>query len=325
MRENTFPYAHCRDGIRGCGAYFGAMLARAGNDVGFIARGNHLATMRWQGLSVHSPGANLRLEKSLFTDTPADIGIVDLVLFCVKSYDTQTAAAALGPLVGSDTSILSLQNGIDNPAKIAERWGKERTWSGVVYVGAQISGPGIVTHSSGGRIILGPVKSKPAEKVHAIKSIFSAAGVPCEIVSNIEQLQWEKLLWNAPFCAIACITRANVAEILSSQQLSEVAVECMKEVQAAAKTRGINIDSKLFRDTLNFSSSLGSFKPSMLQDLEAGKPLEYEAFNGIVVRSLLEHGLEAPVNRVFYATLAYLDSEIRNKRYIGQHARTHTN
>jgi 2-dehydropantoate 2-reductase len=305
------------------GAYFGAKLARAGNDVAFVARGNHLTAMRCHGLHVHSPEGNLHVQNSLFTETPSDIGIVDLILFCVKSYDTQTAVKALGPLIGPDTTILSLQNGIDNPAKIAEQWGAERTWAGVVYIGAHISSPGIVNHSSGGRIISGPLKSKPAEKIYAIESILSAAGVPCQIVSNIQQIQWTKLLWNAPFCAIACITGANVAEILRSQELTAIAVECMKEVRAAARTRDIDIDSQLISDTLKFSKSLGSFKPSMLQDLEAGKPLEYEAFNGIVVRLLKEHGLEAPVNRVFYATLAYRESQDRAGRYTAQHARTH--
>lgn len=305
------------------GAYFGAKLALAGNDVVFIARGNHLAAMRCDGLRVHSPGGGLHIEKSIFTETPSDVGIVDMVLFCVKSYDTQLAADALDPLIGRDTTILSLQNGIDNAAKIAYRWGTERTLAGVVYIGAHVSAPGVVDHSSGGRIILGPLKGSPAEKSYALQTIFLTAGVPCEISSDSEQIQWAKLLWNAPFCAIACITRANVAEILGSQDLREVALECMKEVQAAAKTCGVEINSRLFSETLNFSSSLGPFKPSMLQDLEAGKPLEYEAFNGIVVKSLKEHGQQAPVNRVFYASLHYFDSQIRKGHYAGQHAHTH--
>jgi 2-dehydropantoate 2-reductase len=301
-------------GTGAVGGYFGARLAAASNDVAFIARGRHLAAMRREALYLESPQGNLRLCGALFTDDPTQVGIVDLVLFCVKSYDTETAAAKLKPLVGDETVILSLQNGVDNADKIARRWGEERTLAGVVYIGSQLLQPGIIRHSSGGKIILGELAGQVHESTRAMAGALSAARIPCEVSREIRAIQWRKLLWNAPFCALSCLTGATVKAIVESDALTKLTRDCMAEVRAAAKTQLIDLDPVLFDETLNFSKSLGDFKPSMLQDLEAGKPLEYEAFNGIVVELLRRNGKEAPTNQVFYGALKYLDEKIRTER-----------
>ena len=306
-----------RIGVMGTGAvggYFGSRLAAASNQVAFIARGPHLAAMQQRGLIVESPQGNLPVRDALFTDDPAQVGIVDLVLFCVKSYDTETAAANLEPLIGDRTIILSLQNGVDNADKIAQRWGQHRTLAGVVYIGAQVIQPGRILHSTGGKIVFGELDGQFHRTSRAVEQALSAAEIPCEANRDIRTVQWRKLLWNAPFCAISCLTRANVKEIIGSDSLTKLALDCMTEVRAAAKTQTIDLDPALFDETLRFSKGLGEFKPSMLQDLEAGKPLEVEAFNGIVVELLRRAGKEAPTNQVFYGTLKYLDNKLRMER-----------
>jgi 2-dehydropantoate 2-reductase len=300
-------------GTGAVGGYFGAKLAAAGHQVVFIARQKHLATLRRKGLRVASPAGNLHVQNALFTDSPADAGIVDLVLFCVKSYDTAEATAALAPLMSGRTAILSLQNGIDNPAKIASCWGAARTFAGVVYIGAQVSAPGLIQHFSGGKIILGQINSQHSDGAGAIEQTLSAAAIPCEISPAIAQVQWVKLLWNAPFCAISCLTRSTVKEIVESESLTRLALDCMMEVQSAARTQRIDLRTELLDQTLAFSRGLGEFKPSMLQDLEAGKPLEYDAFNGIVIRLLERAGQQAPTNLVFYSTLKFLDKKLREE------------
>ena len=127
-------------------------------------------------------------------------------------------------------------------------------------------------------------------------------------------MQWRKLLWNAPFCAISCLTRTTVKEIVESDSLTKLALDCMMEVRGAAKTQDIDLAPVLFDETMNFSKTLGDFKASMLQDLEAGKPLEFEAFNGIVVSLLQRAGKQAPTNQVFYGALKYLDKRIRTQK-----------
>ena len=300
-------------GTGAVGGYFGAKLAAAGHDLVFIARGKHLEAMQRQGLRVNSPGGNLHIESARFTADAHDAGSVDLILFCVKSYDTETAAEALAPMIGARTTILSLQNGIDNPEKIARRWGDERTLAGVVYVGAQIAAPGVVTHSAGGKIIFGPSAGAIHENAKLVEQTLSAAGIPCELSGDIQKMQWTKLLWNASFCAVSCLTRANVKQIVESEPLTRLVLDCMSEVQAAALTRGVDLPDQLCEEALTFSKGLGAFKPSMLQDLEAGKPLEVDAFNCVVVKLLQQAGKAAPTNQSFYAMLEYLDNRLRKE------------
>lgn len=301
-------------GAGAVGGYFGARLAAASNDIAFIARGRHLAAMRQQGLTLESPRGNLHIRDALFTDDVSQVGVVDLVLFCVKSYDTQATAAQLASLIGDRTIILSLQNGVDNADKIAQRWGHQRTLGGVVYIGSQLLQPGKIKHSSGGRIVFGELDGQVHESTQAVERLLSSARISCEVSRAIRNIQWRKLLWNAPFCAISCLTHANVKEIVESDSLTKLALDCMTEVREAAQTQAIDLDPALFEETLNFSKTLGDFKPSMLQDLEAGKPLEYEAFNGIVVELLGRIGKQAPANQVFHGVLRYLDEKIRTER-----------
>ena len=301
-------------GAGAVGGYFGARLAAASNEVVFVARGLHLAALRREGLHLESPQGNLWIRDALFTDDPTEAGVVDLVLFCVKSYDTEAAAAELSSLIGDRTMILSLQNGVDNADKIAQRWESQRTLAGVVYIGSELLQPGKIKHSSGGKIVFGELDGEVRDTTHAVERALSSARISCEVSRAIRKIQWRKLLWNAPFCAISCLTHATVKEIVESESLTKLALDCMMEVRAAAQTQAIDLDPALFAETVQFSKSLGDFKPSMLQDLEAGKPLEYEAFNGIVVELLRRAGKEAPTNQVFYGALKYLDKKIRMER-----------
>lgn len=300
-------------GTGAVGGYFGAKLAAAGHDLVFIARGRHLDALRREGLRVISPAGDWRVKNALFASTADPLKHVDLALVCVKSYDTETAARACAGLIGAETTILSLQNGIDNPEKLGSLFDGDRILAGVVYIGAQIEGPGIIHHFNGGKIVWGRPDGKIDARAQAIEQAFSAAAIPCELRTDIQRIQWAKLLWNAPFCAISCLARANVSEIVGSAELTRLALECMAEVQSAARTRGIDLRSSLFDETIGFSRGLGEFRPSMLQDLEARKPLEYEAFNGIVVKLLSQVGQAAPINQSFYALLQHLDKKSREE------------
>ena len=295
------------------GGYFGAKLAAAGNALAFIARGKHLDAIEANGLRVMSPNGDLHIRQAQFSADPKCVGAVDLILFCVKSYDTEAAAETIKPMVSDRTIILSLQNGVDNPDKLARIFGEHRVLPAVVYVGAQVSAPGVITHSTGGRIIFGGMDGGLRDNSKIIQQALIAAAIPCEASAAIRQVQWAKLLWNAPFCAISCLTHANMKQIVESDSLTQLALDCMAEVQAAARTEGIELPRRLFDEVLSFSRSLGEFKPSMLQDLEANKPLEYQAFNGIVVKLLEADGQSAPVNQTFHRTLAFLDQRIRRE------------
>ena len=157
---------HLRIAVIGTGAvggYFGAKLAAAGHELVFLARGKHLDALRRDGLRIVSPSGNRHVRNAVFTASGEAIENVELVLFCVKSYDTETAAKAFAPLVGARTTILSLQNGVDNPEKLAELWGDDRILAGVVYIGAQIDAPGVIHHANGGKIVFGRLDGKANE------------------------------------------------------------------------------------------------------------------------------------------------------------------
>ena len=298
-------------GTGAVGGYFGAKLAAAGHELVFFARGKHLEVLQAAGLRVLSPNGDLHIHEADFFASAAPAGVVDVILFCVKSYDTEAAAESLGPLLSAHTAILSLQNGIDNPEKIAAVWRDRPVFPGVVYLGAEISSPGVIRHSNGGKIVFGAADGKKSQSAMQIERLLSEAGIPCQLSANIHEVQWSKLLWNAPFCAISCLARADVKQIVDSAPLTSLAIDCMAEVQSAAELRGVILPRALFDQTIAFSRGLGAFKPSMLQDLEAGKPLEYEAFNGIVARLLQGSGKAAPINQAFQSLLQQLERHSR--------------
>ena len=300
-------------GTGAVGGYFGAKLAAAGHELIFIARGRHLDVLRCDGLRIVSSAGNALIKNAVFTSAAEASTEVDLALVCVKSHDTENATQACAKLIGAGTTILSLQNGIDNAERLAKLVDPDGVLAGVVYIGAQIEAPGVIHHFNGGKIVFGRLDGRIDAQAQAIEQAFSRAAIPCELRSDIQRIQWAKLLWNAPFCAISCLARANVGEIVESAALTRLALDCMVEVQAAARTRGIELRSTLFDETIGFSRGLGDFKPSMLQDLEARKPLEYEAFNGIVVRLLSHAGQSAPINQSFYALLQHLDKKTREE------------
>lgn len=297
-------------GAGSVGGYFGARLAASGQEVAFIGRGEHLEAMRRGGLKIKSVLGDLHI-LSLFTTDPEEVGAVDLILFCVKSYDTDEAGKRLAPLLGEKTKILSLQNGVDNPGKLAGLWGETRTLAGVVYIAARVSTPGTIEHLAKGQITLGALDGGIGEETRALQQVFSEAQIPCALSPQIRKVLWEKLVWNAAFCAISCLTGASVTAILESDPLSKLALECMEEAIEAAKCDGVCLEPSVVEESLILSRGLGDFKPSMLQDLEAGKPLEYEAFNGSVVKLLRQAGREAPINQVFYGALKFLDKRNR--------------
>ena len=299
-------------GAGAVGAYFGAKLAAAGHEVGFVARGKHLEALQRDGLAIKSINGDQHI-RSLFVADPAAVGSVDLILFCVKTYDTEVAAKQMQPLMRKDTSILTLQNGVDGAGKLAQLWGQHQTWAGVVFIAARVAYPGVIEHTAAGKIVFGELDGTVSEATRRLHETLSQANIPCEISTEITKVLWQKLVWNAPFCALCCLLQAPVQAILDSESLTALAVRCMEEVREAAACQGIRLDPSIAAQTLRFSQGLGGFKPSMLQDLENGKPLEYQALNGIVLDILGRHGRQAPVNETFYTLLRFLDQRNRQR------------
>ena len=300
-------------GAGAVGGYFGARLAASDIDVTFIARGEHLKAMRENGLRIKSIQGDLEIFAN-FASGSDQIIPVDLVLFAVKSQDTEAAARSLAPFMGQKTAILSLQNGVDNTDKIARLWGGDRSLAGVAYIAARVFAPGIIEHSGGGRIILGALHAGGQENARNAHSILTRAKISCDISSDIRADLWKKLAWNAPFCALSCLLHMTVGDISGSPSLEAVIRGCIEEVREAARCVGVDLASSTAQEALSFSTTLRNFKPSMLQDREAGKSLEHEALNGIVVKILQQSGKRAPINEILYGALRYIDQDLRVKQ-----------
>ncbi len=297
-------------GAGGVGGYFGARLASAGLPVTFVARGAHLAAIRERGLTLRSTVHGDLTVAAPATDDPATIGEVDVVLFCVKSNDTESAAQQIEPIVGPQTMIVSLQNGVDNEARIEAALGvrgRGRVLGGVAYVAATLGAPGEVIHTGEGRLAAGEMAGGVSERVRRLARLCTDAGVPCQVASNITWVLWRKLLWNSAFNALTTIGRVTVRQLLEVPEAVATATAAMQEVAAVARARGLDLGGGAVADAIDFSWTLGDVKTSMLQDLERGKPLEREALNGVVVRYGRAAGVPTPVQETLFAALTLLD------------------
>jgi 2-dehydropantoate 2-reductase len=299
-------------GSGGIGGFLGGALTSSGNDVWFIARGNHLQAMREQGLSVDSIALGKFHVKAKATSKPADIGPVDLILFSVKSYDTETALQGIRPLVGKDTMVLSFQNGVDNEDKIAEVLGKEHVLGGIISVESYVSEPGKIAQTMGPvRMAFGELDGQITPRAKMIHEAFVKSGLKCELSDRIEQLLWEKLLFISAAAGVCSVCRATIGDVLSFEKTRELFIAVMKEVESVARARGINLPADIVPRTLAMSEKMNkATKPSMLRDLERGKRLEVDALNGAVSRFGHQLSVPTPAEDFIYACLKLQDGNV---------------
>ncbi len=297
-------------GAGGVGGYFGGKLALAGKDVTFIARGEHLKALQNNGLKVISVKGDFHLPVKA-TDNPSEIGPADVVLFCVKSYSTEEAARQCLPLMGPKTAVISLQNGVDNEEKLAAIFGKEKILGGVAYIGAGIKEPGVILHNLSGRFVFGEPAGGLSPRVKTLEQFFKSADLEIEAVEDIQRKLWEKLMWNAAFNGISAVTGTTLDELAEDPWLRKWALEAMEEVRQVAVKKGIEISAEKKERFLEGTRTSKGVKTSTLQDLEAKKPLEVEALNGIIVKEGEKLGISTPYNYCIYAALSIMDKKSR--------------
>ena len=292
-------------GSGGVGGYFGARLADAGADVAFVARGDHLAAMRDGGLRVFSPLGDIHVASVTATDDPAGIGPVDVVLFAVKLYDVEAAGAAMAPLIGADTVVVSLQNGVDAEERLAPIVGERHVMGGIAYIFAAIEEPGVVRHGGAmARIVLGEMDGSPSDRAAAILAELQAAGIDSQASDDIVKQLWSKFVLLAPVSAVSTLARLPVGPLREDPDARSLLTAAMAEVVAVATARGIALDGDVIKNQLALVDGLppGS-KPSMLQDLERGARLEVASLSGLVARQGRDLRIETPIHRTAYAAL----------------------
>jgi len=292
-------------GTGGTGGYFGGLLARAGEEVTFIARGAHLEAIRRNGLTVKSALAGDFTISATTTDNPFDIGPVEFVLFCVKAYDNAMAADQIRPLIGPESIVLSVQNGINNEKQIGDVVGHEHMVGAVSYVSSTIESPGVIAQTAGpGKIVLGEMEGGTSLRTEMLKNTLQNAGIAAELHPNIQAALWQKFMAICGVNGVTALTRLSMGEILACAQTRELLRRTMEEVVAVAPASGAALPEACVDQSMEFFSS---FEPmmrgSMYYDLAAGRRLELDVLNGTVVRLGNEHGIPTPMNFAIYAAL----------------------
>ena len=294
-------------GAGAVGGYYAARLARAGFDVALLARGAHLEAIRSRGLWVWSPLGDLVVHPRVSADT-AEIGPVDVVLYAVKTYDNAAALPLLGPLLGPETLVVTLQNGVSSASDVGAVIGTDRVLAGPTYIATALKAPGLIlqtgTHR---RIVFGEVhrpETGPSARVVALADRFRAADIQAEPVADARIPLWEKFIYLAPFAAVTGASRQPGGVVWSTPALRTTLEAAFAETEAVARAEGIAVASDVLERVRAYMDALpGGTRSSLLIDLQAGKRIELDALAGDVVRRGVTLGVPTPVMATLAATL----------------------
>jgi 2-dehydropantoate 2-reductase len=299
-------------GAGAVGSYLGSRFAAARADVHLIARGAHLEALRDRGLTLITPDG-VTTTPVWATDDPASIGPVDLVLFCVKSYDTEAAAERLPPLIRQGTAVLSIQNGIDNEAKIARVIGEEHVLGAATYILAAIESPGVV-RSGPARLVVGELQGGPvSDRVREIVDLAKAGGIAAVAVPDIRVAKWEKYVLLVAFSALTATTQLTVGDIRGSEAASAMLRAIMVEAWSVGRALGVPLpDDLVARQHALILAQADNEGSSLRHDLLTGHRMELEALQGTLMRLGRETRIPTPWTNAAYAILQ--PWAIRNER-----------
>jgi 2-dehydropantoate 2-reductase len=295
-------------GAGAVGGFYGARLARAGQDVSFIARGAHLTAIRARGLEVRSPALGDFVVRAPAEEDTSLVGPVDVVVVAVKAYDNATALPMVGPLLGPDTAILTLQNGVDSVSELAALYGRTRVIGGTTYVATSIAAPGVIeqngTHR---RVLLGEVfGDAPAlsARVGAIRDVMAAADIQVEAVPDGRIPIWEKFIFLATLAGFTGAARQPIGPLWADEQTRALFLEGCREVERLARAEGVAVAADTVERIRRYVASVpGSMRSSLLIDLSQGRRIEVEALQGAVVRRAAQAGVPVPITSTLYAVL----------------------
>ncbi|MGB6753814.1 MAG: 2-dehydropantoate 2-reductase [Xanthobacteraceae bacterium] len=286
-------------GSGGVGGYFGAGLANGGAEVTFIARGAHLAAMRANGLAIDSAHEPLHLPKVNATDDPRSIGPVDIVLFSVKLWDTESAARSLLPIVRPHTGIISFQNGVQKDEILRQVFGADAVMGGVAYMATTIGRPGVITQTGTmQRILFGEYDGKHSQRAEALLAAGKAGGIDAEISDDIRRAIWEKFSFLVGLSGSTTSMRLPLGPIRSNPRTRQFLLDLMRETVAVGRAQGVKLPDDFAEQRLGYIDGLpADMASSMHHDLERGRPLEVRWLSGGVAERGAKIGVPTPVNR----------------------------
>jgi 2-dehydropantoate 2-reductase len=302
-------------GTGGVGGYYGGLLAQQGNEVMFISRGAHLYAIRHEGLKVKSIHGDFTVFPANATDDPVKVEPVDLILFCVKTYDTDEAAEAIRPVVDLQTVVMSLQNGVDAAERIGKVVGAEHVIGGATWLSSAVEAPGVIKQiSQFRRIVLGELAGGRSERIQSIFEVLSPTGIEVEISENIQKILWTKFVFISAASAFGSLTRLPMGEYRSIPETRRLISGIMQEVEALAHVQGIPLDPDVVEKSLEFMDNAGPhIKPSMQLDVESGHRTELESMVGVIGRKGRELGVPTPVADFVHSALLPVELKARNE------------
>ncbi len=286
-------------GAGGVGGYFGARLAQGGCDVGFVARGQQLAALRSHGLQIESALGDFRLTPARATADASELGPADVVLICVKLWDTEAAAHAVKPIVGPETVVISLQNGVTKEELLRQIFGEGAVVGGVCYIAAKIAAPGVI-HQTGKmqRIVFGEWDGSVSARADRFLEACRRGGLEAEISPDVMRAIWEKFVFVTGTSATTTSMRSTIGPIRANSRTRSFLLELMREVVAVGRAHGVNLDENFANDRLAFIDRLPDvMTSSMHNDLQDGKRLELEWLSSSVVTLGEAVGVPTPLSR----------------------------
>lgn len=304
-------------GAGAVGGYYGALLARAGQDVTFIARGKHLQAMQEDGLRVKSYFGDFHLRSVQATDDPAGVGPVDLILFTVKTYDAVSAAKDMRPMVGAETAVVAMQN-MNMAEQIGEVIGFEHILGSVTYVFSAVQSPGVISQTSDfHRIIFGEFSQEITPRAEAIRDVLETSGATIILSGNIQEALWSKLLLISPMGGVSSVVRVPAGDYRDVPESREMLTNAMKELKSLAQARGVNLDDDIVEQKMQFVDNLepGAIT-SMQRDVLSGRQSEMEELVGMVCEMAAESNVPAPTYNFLYAALKPGEMRAREGRYL---------
>ena len=294
-------------GSGGLGGFFGGRLAHVGCEVSFVARGEHLRAMRENGLRVASAvHGDIVVKDARFSDDPAEIGVVDLVIVGVKLWDTEDAARAMRPMVGPETAVLSLQNGVTKDEILQQAFGEAAVMGGVGYVATRIARPGVIEQTGAiQRLVFGEYDGSRSERAEALLKFALAAGIDAQLSTDIRRSLWEKFVFLVGLSATTTSMRTTIWRVRTNPQTRAFLHDVMKEVVAVGRAHGVNLPEDYADERLAFADTVPpTMTSSMHHDLERGSRLELPWLSGGVVELGARVGVPTPLNRAVCDILA---------------------
>lgn len=292
-------------GVGGVGGYFGGRLAQAGENVVFIARGEHLRALQTQGLRVESIRGDFAVQPAQATDDPASVGVVDVVLVGVKAWQVPEVARQMQPMVGPETIVVPLENGVEAPDQLAAVLGKQHVLGGLCRIVSFIAGPGQIRHAGmEPYVALGELDNHPSERAERLRQALEQAGVRAEIPSNIQVALWEKFLFIVAISGVGAVTRAPAGVIRSLPQTRHMLEQAIREALAVGQARGVPLAEETAAGIMALiDGAAAESTASMQRDIMNGRPSELEYQTGTLVRLGQEVGVATPVHSFIYQSL----------------------